>query len=129
MKALLAVAAMTLAGCTPEQVAWWADAPKEDRDVVVEHIIAEAADEFGVDAGLLTRIGRCESGLRPEAVNRTSGAAGLLQHLPSYWAGRAAAIGLDGASPFDPVANARVSAWMLATQGTAPWASSKGCWS
>jgi len=40
---------------------------------------------------------------------------GLFQHKDSYWERRAAAAGLAGASALDPVANARVAAWMVAT--------------
>ena len=126
---LAALGVVLLSGCNPAQVQWFADASRDDRDAVIVHVLTEAADEFGADPALLIRISRCESGLRPEAINRTSHASGLGQHLPSYWPGRAAAIGLpEDTSPFDPVANARVSAWMLANQGTAPWAESRGCW-
>jgi len=97
-------------------------------DPVIVAVITAAADEFDVDTDLMTRIMHCESRLNPDAENRSSGAAGLGQHLPQYWAARAAAIGMAGASPFEPVANARVTAWMLSTQGTAPWASSRACW-
>ena len=39
---------------------------------------------------------------------------GLFQHKDTYWEHRAAAAGLPGASALDPVANARVAAWMVA---------------
>jgi len=98
-------------------------------DPAIVAIITAAADEYGVDPVLMLRIMRCESRLDPDATNRTSGAAGLGQHLPQYWAARAAAIGMAGASPYNPEANARVTAWMLSTQGVAPWVSSRSCWS
>jgi len=54
-----------------------------------------------------------ESGGNPRAVNRTSGAAGLFQHMPQYWAARAANAGFPGASIFDPEANIAASALLV----------------
>lgn len=123
-----AAAAVLCAGCTPAQVQWWASASEEDRAPVTVHIIESAAAEFGVDAEVMLRVARCESGLRTEAVNRTSGAAGLFQHLPQFWPPRAAAVGDPDATPANPVTNARAAAWMMSTQGLSPWASSRSCW-
>lgn len=67
------------------------------------------------------RVMACESGGNPNAVNPTSGAAGLFQHLPSYWPGRAAAAGFPGASPFNPEANIAASAYLLRTGGPGHW--------
>lgn len=53
----------------------------------------------------------CESGLRPQAWSGWY--VGLFQHDPWFWWGRAAAAGLPGADPWDPVNNAQVTAWML----------------
>ena len=39
---------------------------------------------------------------------------GLFQHRSTYWADRALAADYAGASVFDPLANARVTAWMVA---------------
>ena len=39
---------------------------------------------------------------------------GLFQHKSRFWAGRAVAAGYPGASVFDPLANARVTAWLVA---------------
>ncbi len=56
----------------------------------------------------------CESGGNPNVQhgNRSSGAAGLMQHLPRYWAARSAAAGFAGASIFDPTANVATAAWL-----------------
>ncbi len=70
----------------------------------------------------------CESGGDPNAQNRSSGAAGLFQHIPRYWAERAAAVGLPGASIFDPVANVSASAYLVYSVGWSPWAASAACW-
>ncbi|MBM3694901.1 MAG: calcium-binding protein [Actinobacteria bacterium] len=49
---------------------------------------------------------------------------GLFQHKSIHWASRAAAAGYPGASVFDPLANSRVAAWMVARDieaGRDPW--------
>ncbi len=63
----------------------------------------------------------CESHGDPTALNRRTSARGLMQHLSRYWAGRAAAAGWAGASPYDPEANIAVGAWLLADGGTSHW--------
>lgn len=87
----------------------------------VESIIRAAAAEFGVSGDLMMTIARCESGLNPSAVNSSSGARGLFQHMPSLWGGRAAALGYPYESWSDPTANARVSAKLLAEGGPSHW--------
>jgi hypothetical protein len=67
------------------------------------------------------RVMFCESGGNPNATNPSSGAAGLFQHLPQFWPGRAAAAGFPGASPYDPEANIAASAYLLATGGAQHW--------
>lgn len=64
-------------------------------------------------APLATRVMRCESGLFPGAYSGFY--QGLSQQDPRYWRARAAAAGFPGVSPYDPVANAAVMAWMLAS--------------
>jgi hypothetical protein len=91
-------------------------------------IITDAALRHGIDPVRFARIAGCESGGDPNARN-PSGASGLFQQLPRYWAGRAAAAGLPGADIFDPWANAEVSAWLAATGGFGHWNESRGCWS
>ena len=89
------------------------------RDVV--SIERAAAREFGVPEGDFVRVLGCESGHNPRAVNRSSGALGLGQHLPAYYGARAAALGYQYSSWSDPRANARVSAWLWATSGPQNW--------
>jgi soluble lytic murein transglycosylase-like protein len=125
---LLAGAVVVLSGCTPEQITFWYNQDPTTRQALIDHVVHEAADEYGVDESLMDKIIDCESGGDPLAYNRSSGAAGLGQHLRRYWPGRAAAVGSPDAPWFDPVTNARVTAWMLSTQGTAPWKASKACW-
>ncbi len=48
----------------------------------------------------------------PNSYNSRSGASGLFQHLPKYWADRSAKAGWAGADIFDPRANVAVAAWL-----------------
>lgn len=83
--------------------------------------VRAAAREFGIPEEAFVRVVRCESGMNPAAVNRSSGALGLGQHLPRYYAARAAALGYGYGSWSDARANARVSAWLWATSGPQHW--------
>lgn len=65
------------------------------------------------DVNRAVRIAWCESSFNPEAVNPVTGAGGLFQHLPEYWAERSAAAGVAGADPLDAEANVAVAAWLL----------------
>ncbi|GIU92469.1 MAG: hypothetical protein KatS3mg011_1375 [Acidimicrobiia bacterium] len=65
------------------------------------------------DVNRAVRIAWCESSFNPRAVNPTTGAAGLFQHLPSYWPERAAEAGFGGSDIFDPEANVAVAAWLV----------------
>lgn len=63
-------------------------------------------------------VATCESGLRPGVRGGGGGNyAGLFQQWISAWPGRAARWGFAGASPFDPWANAMVSAAMVREDG------------
>jgi soluble lytic murein transglycosylase-like protein len=63
------------------------------------------------------RIAKCESGYNPNAVNRSSGASGLFQFMPSTWAH----LPWAGQSVFDPVANAQAAAYYYQHSGAGPW--------
>ncbi|MDG2301509.1 MAG: transglycosylase SLT domain-containing protein [Acidimicrobiales bacterium] len=81
------------------------------RDDVVAAIAAYGGPSSDVD--LFLTIMHRESRGQPEATNSLSGAAGLMQHMPQYWDQRAISAGYSGASPYDPIANINVSAWLL----------------
>jgi hypothetical protein len=63
------------------------------------------------------RVAMCESSYNPYAVNRSSGASGLFQFLPSTWAGSP----YHNQSVFDPVANAQAAAWLYQRYGPSQW--------
>lgn len=63
----------------------------------------------------------CESKGDPRARNPYSGASGLFQHMPGYWAERSADAGYPGASIFDPEANVAVAAWLVYDYAAGGW--------
>lgn len=73
-------------------------------------------------------IARCESNFNANAVNYNYSEngrdypSGIFQHLGNYWAARAAKYGHEGASVFDPVANAEVTAQMFRDGLSGLWA-------
>ena len=80
----------------------------------------QALDDYNIGDQIETfmRVLACESGGNARAKNPTSTASGLMQHLARpYWPARAKAIGMPGASPFDPIANIYASAYLLTTAG------------
>lgn len=84
----------------------------------IQQIIQQAFAPLG--SGAVTwaeRVAMCESGDNPNAVNRSSGAAGLFQIMPSTWAGTPYA----SQSEFDAVANARAAAWIYGRRGGSAW--------
>ena len=87
----------------------------------LESIIRQAAVKNGLDPDWFYGLAKCESTWNPNAVNYNyweehDGVkyypSGLYQHLSNYWPARAAQYGYAGASVFDPVANANVTAAM-----------------
>jgi hypothetical protein len=62
-------------------------------------------------------IAKCESTLIPDNINKRSGASGLFQHLPKYWAERSTAAGYGNADILDPYANTAVAAWLVYHDG------------
>ena len=112
-----AVAARVLPSAPPA-----APRPVEEwRSLVSSYFAPEHVDQA-------LRIISCESGGDPNAQNRSSGAAGLFQHIPRYWDGRVAAAGMAGASIFDPIANVAASAYLAYSDGWSHWAASASCW-
>ena len=81
------------------------------------------------DVDLAMKVAYCESRWDPVVTNRSSGAAGLFQHLPRFWSERAAAAGWAGANIYNAHANTAVSAWLVYEGGGwIHWAASQGCW-
>jgi soluble lytic murein transglycosylase-like protein len=84
----------------------------------IQAIILDAFAPLGTAAqSWALRVAKCESNYNPYAVNRSSGAAGLFQFLPSTWA----ASPYHAQSVFDPVANAHAAAWLYQRSGPGQW--------
>ena len=84
----------------------------------------QALDDYNIGHEIETflRGMTCESLGLPWAKNPNSTASGLMQHLARpYWPARAEAIGMPGASVFDPIANIYASAWLLTRGGWNHW--------
>lgn len=90
-------------------------APQASGDI--ETIVRQAARKYGVDENYLVHIANCESTMNPNAQNTSyydnGHPSGLFQHISGYWPARATKYGYAGASVFDPVANANVTAAMF----------------
>lgn len=80
----------------------------------VTSIIEAAALEFGIEPGYLISIAECESGLDPTAYN-SAGYHGLFQYDDTTWS----AYGYG--SIWDPVAQARTTAELLAAGQSSRW--------
>ncbi|MBP7382822.1 lytic transglycosylase domain-containing protein [Myxococcota bacterium] len=81
-------------------------APDGGKVVDLPGIVAAAAEEFGVPAGLLMAIIEVESGFNPDVVSPV-GAQGLMQLMP------VTADYLEVQDPFDPVENVRAGARLI----------------
>lgn len=110
---------------TPEM---WAQDLERGREMIQRLIVCV----FGVfapgESVTALIIADRESSFYPWAAN-SSGALGLFQHMVGYWPGRAETYLFRGwfapwmwpISPFDPRANAIVTARMVAESGWGPW--------
>jgi hypothetical protein len=78
----------------------------EVRALVSKYFAAE-------DVNRAVRVAWCESRFDPESSNLRTGAVGLFQHLPRYWAERADNAGFPGAEPTDPEASTAAAAWAI----------------
>lgn len=97
----------------------WGPAVEQWRNEVVSAIARYGGPAHEVSKFL--RVMKCESGGDPNAFNESSGASGLMQHLNNYFPWRAKMAGFEGASPFDPIANINVSAWLLYEHTAGGW--------
>jgi cell division protein FtsL len=84
----------------------------------IQQIILDAFAPLGPGAQQWAlRVAKCESGYNPNAVNRSSGASGLFQFLPSTWA----SMPQHNQSVFNPVANAQAAAVLYQRSGPNQW--------
>lgn len=90
-----------------------------EHDGSVTEAIRLASFIYRVPESTLRRLAFCESRMNPGAVNSSSGASGLLQFLPSTWAGNY--YGRAGFSVLSPYANALGAAQHISKYGTGAW--------
>jgi hypothetical protein len=76
---------------------------------------------FGKDAKTAIKIAKCESGLNPKAVNKTSSARGLFQIMQSWHK-------IDQKWLFNEDINIEVAHQLFLEQGFGPWKASEHCW-
>lgn len=128
--ALSPVSDVRAAGASQSFAAWYNASPEnrfhywyasDERNAGYYHI----REHFGHGrlGDQAVRVAQCESELRPSALNRSSGASGLFQVMPS-WRSR---YGQVTGQPyyddrFNPDANARFAAWLVhETGGWSHW--------
>jgi soluble lytic murein transglycosylase-like protein len=97
-----------------------------DRGRALAPLFERVAAETDLDAALLMGIAQVESGFRRDAVNPSSGAAGLMQVMPLHFArwgwtrptsiDQATRTGVGGWGWSDPLQNIRAGATILAEQ-------------
>ncbi|MFN2587003.1 MAG: transglycosylase SLT domain-containing protein [Actinomycetota bacterium] len=98
---------------SPSSHAGAAEAPAAPAGSIAE-IVYSAAAEYGISGEYLLSVAACESGLNPSAVN-PAGYYGLFQFGSGTWA-------TEGyGSIYDPVAQARTAARMLAGGQASRW--------
>lgn len=88
--------------------------------VSCERMVRIMAPRYGVPAQDAVNVMLCESGGNPHASNGGR-FLGLYQHGVAWWADRAAAYGIPGASVFDGYSNAHVTFSMVRDGGWGPW--------
>ena len=90
-------------------------------------LVTSTALKYNIDPDLFLRIAICESGLNPNAKNKTSTASGLFQFLNSTFFNYAEAYEF----PLDknnPEIQANLAAKMIQDGGLSHWNSSRSCW-
>jgi soluble lytic murein transglycosylase-like protein len=91
--------------------------------------VDEMAGKYGVDAGLMRRIIKAESGGNPNAKNKNSTASGCGQFIKRTWEGTLRQMGREYVSPFDPKTNVEAMAFKISRGGIGAWNASKSKWS
>lgn len=90
--------------------------------------IDKYASKYNVDAELMKRIIKAESGGNPNAKNKNSTASGCGQFIKATWAGTLKQMQREYISPFDVEANVEAMAWKISQGGIGAWNASKHKW-
>ncbi|MGH7697612.1 MAG: transglycosylase SLT domain-containing protein, partial [Candidatus Dormibacteria bacterium] len=81
----------------------------------IMQIIWSAAQQYNVSYTWLLGVARCESGLNPTDVNRSSGATGLFQFMPATFYGH------GGTDIWNPVQQSEIAAKMFSMGESGEW--------
>ena len=90
--------------------------------------VSEMSAKYGVEADLLSRIIRAESGGSPLAKNKNSTASGCGQFIRSTWAGTLRQMGVEWVTPFDARMNVEAMAFKISRGGIRAWDASRHAW-
>lgn len=91
--------------------------------------VDEMSQKYGVDAGLMRRIIKAESGGNANAKNKNSSASGCGQFIAGTWSGTLRQMGREWVSPFDAKTNVEAMAFKISRGGIGAWNASKSKWS
>jgi hypothetical protein len=124
------IALLSLAACTPEQIAWWKDpnVPQAQKDEVLRAMQRQSVTDCNSaidaywpgDKAWAKRIVWRESNNTPTARNR-SGASGCFQMMLPLHNNRFYAVGCTPSQWTDPVCNTLAAANLYREAGTSPW--------
>lgn len=106
--------------------------PTEQSETLLNSAISYYALQYEVSETLAREIMRCESGLKPNAINHNKRNGEVWSSDYSYWqindyyhAERFKKIGWDITNPED---NLEAGFYLLATEGSGHWSASRHCW-
>ena len=89
----------------------------------LDAVFASAAQTYGVDKNLLTKIAKCESNFHSTSVNPDGPYLGMFQYLESTWISTRKQMGADPnpSLVFDAEEAIKTSAWKIAHNGLNSW--------
>jgi len=97
-------------------------APTRAQSAEVASALEHASAEYGVSLGCLRNLAWRESRYQPWQTNwQGSGAAGLMQFLPSTYRWMSWQAGYGGTSPYDAWSAAHVAAWAIRNGYLSHW--------
>jgi soluble lytic murein transglycosylase-like protein len=94
--------------------AFWQAVPEPPIGTIMQ-IIWSAAQQYDVSYTWLLGVAKCESGLDPTNVNKSSGASGLFQFMPATFHGH------GGTDIWDPVQQSDIAAKMFSIGESGEW--------
>ncbi|MGA7173421.1 MAG: transglycosylase SLT domain-containing protein [Candidatus Dormiibacterota bacterium] len=98
----------------PYSSAFWQAVPEPPVGTIMQ-IIWSAAQQYDVSYSWLLGVAKCESGLNPTDVNKSSGASGLFQFMPATFHAH------GGTDIWDPVQQSDIAAKMFSIGESGEW--------